>query len=65
MKKIERIFQVVLLIAFTLLCVKTCTPKAFGGVDVIDVIEAIEIVESNQNPYAINTRENAIGSLQI
>ena len=65
MKKIERIFQVVLLIAFTLLCVKTCPPKAFGGVDVIEVIEAIEIIESNKNPYAINTRENAIGSLQI
>ena len=50
MKKIETILQVIFLIAFTFLCVTTCTPKAFGGVDVIDVIEAIEIVESNKNP---------------
>jgi hypothetical protein len=32
---------------------------------VTDVIIAIEKVESNQNPYAINKKENALGSLQI
>ena len=46
------------------MCVK-CSSQAFANVDVIDVIEAIEIVESNKNPYAINIKENAIGSLQI
>jgi soluble lytic murein transglycosylase-like protein len=32
---------------------------------VTDVIIAIEKVESNQNPYAINKKENALGCLQI
>lgn len=32
---------------------------------VSDVIFAIEKVESNQNPYAINKKENALGCLQI
>tara|TARA_E500000178_G_C16631511_1_gene577862 strand:- start:91 stop:561 length:471 start_codon:yes stop_codon:yes gene_type:complete len=32
---------------------------------VTDVIIAIEKVESNQNPYAINVKENALGCLQI
>jgi len=65
MKKMETIFQIALLIAFIFMCVKACTTQLFGSVDVIDVIEAIEIVESNQNPYAINIGENAKGSLQI
>ena len=43
MKKIETILQVIFLITFTFLCVTTCTPKAFGGVDVIEVIEAIKL----------------------
>jgi hypothetical protein len=30
-----------------------------------EVIIAIEKVESNQNPYAINKKENALGCLQI
>ena len=42
-----------------------CSQTAMANVDVIDVIVAIEKVESNQNPYAINKAENAIGSLQI
>lgn len=65
MYKLEKIVQVIVLIAFVLLLVKACTSQLFGSVDVIDVIEAIEIVESNQNPYAINIGENAKGSLQI
>ena len=32
---------------------------------VMDVIHAIEKVESNQDPYAINEKENALGCLQI
>lgn len=32
---------------------------------VTDVIFAIEKVESNQNPYATNKKENALGCLQI
>ena len=34
-------------------------------VTIADVIYAIEKVESNRFPYAINTRENALGCLQI
>ena len=65
MYKLEKIVQVIVLIAFVLVLVRACTSQLFGGVDVYEVIEAIEIVESNQNPYAINIAENAKGSLQI
>ena len=34
-------------------------------VTITDVIYAIENVESNRFPYAINTKENALGCLQI
>jgi hypothetical protein len=61
---VEKIAQGVILIGLLFLCVK-CSSQAFANLDVIDVIEAIEIVESNKNPYAINIKENAIGSLQI
>ncbi len=63
-KLAEKIAQGIILIGLLFLCVK-CSSQAFADVDVIDVIEAIEIVESNKNPYAINIKENAIGSLQI
>ncbi len=65
MDKLEKIGRIVILVAFVFVCVKACTSQLFGSVDVIDVIVAIEKVESNQNSYAINQAENAIGSLQI
>jgi len=36
-----------------------------AGVSIVDVITAIEKVESNQDKYAINEKENALGCLQI
>ena len=54
MHKLEKIVQVIILIAFVLVLVKACTSQLFGSVDVYTVIEAIEIVESNGNPNAIN-----------
>ena len=36
-----------------------------AGVSILDVITAIEKVESNQDKYAINEKENALGCLQI
>jgi len=36
-----------------------------SALSVTDVIIAIEKVESNQNPYALNVKENALGCLQI
>ena len=42
-----------------------CSKKVEASVTVTDVIYAIEEVESNRNPYAINTQENALGCLQI
>ena len=42
-----------------------CSKKAEASVTITDVIYAIENVESNCDPYALNTRENAIGCLQI
>ena len=36
-----------------------------SALTVTDVIIAIEKVESNQNPYALNVKENAVGCLQI
>lgn len=65
MDKLEKIVQVIILIAFVLVLVKACTSQLFGSVDVYKVIEAIEIVESNGNPNAINESENAFGALQI
>ena len=37
----------------------------YAPVTIADVIYAIEKVESNRDPYAINTQENALGCLQI
>ena len=65
MYKLEKIVQVIVLIAFLLVLVRACTSQLFGGVEVYEVIEAIEKVESNQNPYALNIAEDAKGSLQI
>ena len=65
MYKLEKIVQIIVLIAFVLVLVRACTSQLFGGVEVYEVIEAIEKVESNGNPYAINIGENAKGSLQI
>jgi hypothetical protein len=65
MYKLEKIVQVIILIAFVLVLVRACTSQLFGSVDVYKVIEAIEIVESNGNPNAINESENAFGALQI
>ena len=42
-----------------------CSKKVEASVTVTDVIYAIEEVESNRDPYAINTQENALGCLQI
>ena len=42
-----------------------CSKKAEASVTITDVIFAIEKVESNRDPYAINTQENALGCLQI
>lgn len=46
-----------------MLCVQ-CSSNMFA-VTLNEVIIAIEKVESNQNPYAINKKENALGCLQI
>tara|TARA_R110001592_G_scaffold151176_9_gene377479 strand:- start:8804 stop:9256 length:453 start_codon:yes stop_codon:yes gene_type:complete len=43
----------------------TIVAGSLHGATITDVIFAIENVESNCNPYAINTKENAIGCLQI
>jgi len=55
------------LIAFGLfaLLIMQCSKKAEANVTITDVIYAIEEVESNRNPHAINTQENALGCLQI
>ena len=45
--------------------VSQCSQKAEASVTITDVIYAIEEVESNRNPHAINTQENALGCLQI
>ena len=42
-----------------------CSQKVNANVTITDVIYAIEEVESNRDPYAINTQENALGCLQI
>lgn len=46
-----------------MLCLQ-CSSNMFA-VTLNEVIIAIEKVESNQNPYAINKKENALGCLQI
>jgi len=43
----------------------TIVAGSLQGATITDVIYAIENVESNCKPYAINTKENAIGCLQI
>tara|TARA_B100001093_G_scaffold170426_3_gene163312 strand:+ start:11991 stop:12443 length:453 start_codon:yes stop_codon:yes gene_type:complete len=43
----------------------TIVAGSLQGATITDVIYAIEEVESNRDPYAINTKENAIGCLQI
>ena len=47
------------------LLIMQCSKKAEASVTITDVIDAIEEVESNRDPYAINTQENALGCLQI
>ena len=47
------------------LLIMQCSKKAEASVTITDVIHAIEEVESNRDPYAINTQENALGCLQI
>ena len=47
------------------LLILQCSQKTEGSVTITDVINAIEEVESNRDPYAINTQENALGCLQI
>ena len=49
---------------FALLIIQ-CSKKTEASVTITDVIYAIEEVESNRNPHAINTQENALGCLQI
>ena len=39
--------------------------SSLQAITITDVIYAIEKVESNNDPYAINTKENALGALQI
>ena len=55
------------LVAFGLfaLLIMQCSQKVEADVTITDVIYAIEEVESNRNPHAINTQENALGCLQI
>ena len=59
--KIVAWFAVGLLAFLTL----QCSQKTEASVTITDVIYAIEEVESNRNPHAINTQENALGCLQI
>ena len=47
------------------LLILQCSQKTEASVTITDVIYAIEEVESNRDPYAINTQENALGCLQI
>ena len=47
------------------LFIMQCSKEAEASVTITDVIYAIEEVESNRNPHAINTQENALGCLQI
>ena len=47
------------------LFIMQCSQKTEASVTITDVIYAIEEVESNRDPYAINTQENALGCLQI
>ena len=55
------------IVAFGLfgLLIMQCSKEAEASVTITDVIYAIEEVESNRNPHAINTQENALGCLQI
>ena len=55
------------LVAFGIfgLLIMQCSKEAEASVTITDVIYAIEEVESNRNPHAINTQENALGCLQI
>jgi hypothetical protein len=55
---------VVAFLAFTFFILQ-CSQKAEASIEITDVIYAIEEVESNRNPHAINTQENALGCLQI
>ena len=50
---------------FFALLILQCSQKIEASVTITDVIYAIEEVESNRNPHAINTQENALGCLQI
>jgi len=55
---------VIALLAFSFIVLQ-CSQESEASVTITDVIFAIENVESNCDPYAINTKENAIGCLQI
>ncbi len=55
---------IVAFLAFTFLILQ-CSQKSEASVTITDVIYAIEEVESNRDPYAINSKENALGCLQI
>ena len=50
---------------FFALLIMQCPKETEASVSITDVIYAIEEVESNRNPHAINTQENALGCLQI
>lgn len=50
---------------FFALLIMQCSKETEASVSITDVIYAIEEVESNRNPHAINTQENALGCLQI
>lgn len=81
MKKMERIFQIVLLVAFIFMCVKACTtsmfaksiyeltdgnPPSLGEFQMLErTIEAISMVESQNQCGAYNQEEDALGCMQI
>ena len=58
------VWWVVAFLFFGLLIMQ-CSQKTEANVTITDVIYAIEEVESIRDPYAINIKENALGSLQI
>lgn len=62
-KVLSLLFKILLFFGAIMLCVQ-CSSNMFA-VTLNEVIIAIEKVESNQNPYAINKKENALGCLQI
>lgn len=68
LQKTKLIFVTVLswiVVAIFILTLGVKCSSSLLATTVTDVIIAIEKVESNQNPYAINKKENALGCLQI